>query len=186
MTSTTIVVYYYSKQSLSTSYQSPNKHLALIKGVVLMIKNNKIITCMILMICLFAVGCNATDEAVMDLGNLKGEYSKDLEKGAKLILMISNQSFYNDEVNLSIYIDEKLLVNETYFVGDQHSYSYYYISLEEGEHEISVEYNDEIIGEESVGISDEKPIWGALTYWEEKDTNANIGFHISDEQILIK
>ncbi|WP_105615796.1 hypothetical protein [Vallitalea okinawensis] len=180
-----------------------------------MYKNYKTVICMIIVACIFLVSYKATDNSVedditemdtkslksneiqnnsdtiegktiIDLGNLKGLYSNEWESQAKLILMISNQSFYMDSVNLSIYVDEELLVEDTYLVEDQHNYRYYYIVIEEGDHEISVQYNGEIIGKETIEIIDNKPTFVALSYWEEKDTEATVHFYVSDKPILIK
>ncbi|PAB60337.1 hypothetical protein [Anaeromicrobium sediminis] len=156
-----------------------------------MIKNYKIIICIIAVISIFVAGCKEKDNAavdngtIVDLGNLKGQYSEELETQAKLIVMVSNQSFYMDKVNLSIYIDEKLLVNDTYLVEDQHNYLYYYPVIEDGVHTISVKYDDKVIGEKTVEILDDKPTWVSLNYWQEKDTKGRVEFHISDERILI-
>ncbi|MCM1990990.1 hypothetical protein [Oceanirhabdus seepicola] len=179
-----------------------------------MLKNFKIIVCIITLICIFAVSCKNTDkvavenetvsgtkeiennkaqnttrtiedETIVDLGNLKGGYSQELITQANLILMVSNQSFSMDKVNLSIYIDERLLVNDTYLVEDQHKYLYYYILIEEGDHDISVKYNDQVIGQETIKILNDKSTWVALSYWKEKDEESFIDFYTSDEPILI-
>lgn len=99
--------------------------------------------------------------------------------------MISNQSFYMEKVDLGIYIDEELFVNDTYLVEDQHNYLYYYPFMEDGKHEISVTYNGKIIGEETIEILNDKPTWVVLSYWEEKDTEPNVDFYVSNERILI-
>lgn len=174
-------------------------------------KNYKVVIYMIAITCIFVVSCKPTnsvkeeiidtnrkeisemkdkpdvleDNAIVDLGKFKGLYSSELESQAKLNLMISNQSLYEDSVNLSIYIDKKLLVEDTYLVKDQHNYLYYYIVIEEGEHDISVEYNGKIIGEETIEIVNNKPTWVSLNYWNEKKTKENVNFYISDEPILI-
>ena len=155
------------------------------------IKNYNIIICMIVVISIFVVSCKDKDndsvdnETIVELGNVKGQYSKELETQAKLIVRVSNQSFYMDKVNLSIYIDGKLLVNDTYLVEDQHNYLYYYTVIEDGVHTISVKYDDKVIGEKAVEILGDKPTWISLNYWKQKNTKGHVEFQISDKRIPI-
>lgn len=125
------------------------------------------------------------DREFEDLGMLEGTYSMELESKAKLILMISNQSFYMESVDLSIYIDDTLLVNNTYYVEDQHKFLYYYVVIDDGKHDIKVVQNDEVIGDETIEIS-ENPKFIAITFWKDKDTDSSIDFYISDESIGIR
>jgi len=52
---------------------------------------------------------------------------------------ISNQSFAVSPVDIKVYIDGKLAVNEEFEVGNQHNNKTFYFKLTEGQHQLRVE-----------------------------------------------
>lgn len=56
----------------------------------------------------------------------------------KVTLFVSNQSFAIDPVDITVKIDDEIVVNKNFYVGSQHNYSAIDISLTGGSHTIKV------------------------------------------------
>lgn len=76
-----------------------------------------------------------------DISSLR-YYSEEKEDNANVILMISNQDLDNIHINLSGDLDGKNIFKDSFYSGDQHYYTYYYLSLENGSHELKLETDD--------------------------------------------
>ncbi len=84
------------------------------------------------------------------------------------ILYVSNQSFDNERIDIKVYIDGLLAVDEIFYVEDQHNWKQYQFNLSEGIHTIKVKskkgdatYNQAFV------IADGQQ-WGVLDYWTKK------------------
>lgn len=61
-----------------------------------------------------------------------------LQTNANFALHVTNQSFTNSNIDISVEIDGNLLISEHFKVGDQHRYKTFWIALESGEHQLRV------------------------------------------------
>ena len=112
----------------------------------------------------------------LDIISDNGEFNSDAEKKSDLIIVLSNQSFYQSEINLKVFIDGIELVNQNCKVENQHkSYNYYYFL--QGSHEIRVKSSDgkEVI--KNISLSGQKPKWLLFFYWKSETDEANLTFN---------
>ena len=56
----------------------------------------------------------------------------------KVRVRVSNQSFAISPVDIKILIDDKVIVDEDFSVGDQHNVEIFWVQLLEGNHKISI------------------------------------------------
>ena len=61
------------------------------------------------------------------------------DENGNFALHVSSQSFAIDPVDIKIYLDNNIAVNEEFYVGTQHSYKSYRFSLSKGQHSIKIE-----------------------------------------------
>ena len=83
-------------------------------------------------------------------------------------LTVSNQSFDNDSVDITVMIDNNTVISRVFDVGGQHNFYHYDFSLEAGPHIItakSVLGNAEFTQEFVI----EDDFWGYLSYWYDID-----------------
>lgn len=83
-----------------------------------------------------------------------------------LVLMVSNQSFEDDPVRLTISIDGQQVADDAFEVGSQHSVTNYYVrGLAPGQHEIEVESDTGVSYGSTFTMPTGAPHWAFLTYW---------------------
>lgn len=90
-----------------------------------------------------------------DISSLR-YYSEEKEDNANVILMISNQDLDNIYINLKGDLDGKNIFKEMFYSGDQHYYTYYYLSFEKGSHDIKLEADDKTTLILPIEIKDEQ------------------------------
>ena len=56
----------------------------------------------------------------------------------KVRVRVSNQSFAVSPVDIKTLIDDKIIVDEDFLVGDQHNVEIFWVQLSEGNHKISI------------------------------------------------
>ena len=64
--------------------------------------------------------------------------SKTKHQEIKVRVRVSNQSFAVSPVDIKILIDNKVVADEEFSVGDQHNYKNFWVQLSEGNHKISI------------------------------------------------
>lgn len=111
-------------------------------------------------------------------------YSEKEIDSSNLIVMVSNQSFFKDNVNIKGYIDMELLFNEKFKVGNQHLVSYYYSNLPIGEHVLIIESEDGAELTENIRINNDKT-WIYITYWNNENSGPKINYQKQNEPIGI-
>ena len=110
------------------------------------------IMCLVLLI----GGCKTSDQS-----NFK---SPMLDKDGNFVLVVSNQSFAVNPVDICIKIDGILVVDDFFDVGDQHNFIPYVLKLAKGKHKISVSSGKgQASLEQEFDIIDKH--WGSLFYW---------------------
>jgi len=79
-------------------------------------------------------------------------------------LYVSNQSFSDSLINISISIDEVEYFNKSCFVGDQHIWEYIEFNLSKGKHDfVAIELNSNTIGFTTFDIQNEN--WIVIDFW---------------------
>jgi hypothetical protein len=111
-----------------------------------------------------------------------------------LTLWVSNQSYVDKNVGLTVTLDGVVIIDRTFHVGDQHNHIEHRIRLDDGTHTISA---TTVIDDENVELSEEFSIepnqqrYAFLSYWHyvptrEGDTSFDppgFNFDIQDEPI---
>jgi len=103
-------------------------------------------------------------------------------------LYVSNQSFADPSVNLTVTIDGVEKFSKQCWVDDQHNWSHIEFELSKGKHTIEVNENDHnIINERKFSVHDD--LWIVVDYWYYPESHYNptprhisIDFH--DEQVF--
>ena len=113
-----------------------------------------------ILICLFLTGCNDfSDNTNTEIQELSED------KNGNFILYVSNQSFAINPIDIKIYIDDMIAVNEEFDVGIQHTWKPFQFNLPTGTHKIKIE---SVIGnsilEKNFDIIDNKH-WALAQYW---------------------
>jgi hypothetical protein len=117
--------------------------------------NKKLCTIFFLLQSLFQIGCKEDTGIVMLPQNDNGNF----------ILNVSNQSFAIDPVDIKIYIDDTLAVNQEFEVKDQHNYWRFRFDISNGEHVLLAKsIKGDAILEQSFSITDSAH-WAYLDYW---------------------
>jgi hypothetical protein len=91
------------------------------------------------------------------------------DENGNFALHVSSQSFAIDPVDIKIYIDDKIAVNQDFYVGTQHTYVSYRFSLSNGQHNIKIESKKgDATFEENFDIIDKHS--GVVEYWYYPET----------------
>lgn len=99
-----------------------------------------------------------------------GELKQD-EKG-NFVLHVSNQSFDVDPVDIKIFIDGNVAVDDDFFVETQHTYVSYRFSLSNGVHKLKIESKKgEATFESNINIVDKHS--GIVEYWYYPEKGSN-------------
>jgi hypothetical protein len=105
----------------------------------------------------------ATDAAVKLVGKAE----------ADLVLYVSNQSFDDEEVRLTVVVDAVTVVDGDFHVEDQHNWVSYPLALSSGEHEITAESDSGATLRESFEIRRGKTRYAVIDHWGE-DNSADL------------
>jgi|1_EtaG_2_1085319.scaffolds.fasta_scaffold39629_1 hypothetical protein len=117
--------------------------------------NKNLLTIFLILQSLFQIGCKEDTTIMMLPQNENGNVS----------LMVSNQSFAINPVDIKIYIDDTLAVNEEFEVGNQHNWKRFRFDISNGEHFIMVKsIKGAAILEQSFSITDSAH-WVYVNYW---------------------
>lgn len=87
-----------------------------------------------------------------------------LDKNGNFVLVVSNQSYAVNPVDICIKIDGILVVDDPFNVGDQHNFIPFTLKLGKGKHKISVSSGKGRASlEQEFDIVDKH--WGSVFYW---------------------
>jgi hypothetical protein len=101
------------------------------------------------------------------------QFSQEINQAeANFILYVSNQSFDKPKVDISIIIDGKSFVNDTFPCNNQHYWKIYALKLPTGNHVLKATADSgEYKFEKDFKITNKH--WAALTFWYKKSRNKN-------------
>lgn len=92
------------------------------------------------------------------------------DENGNFALHVSSQSFAINPVDIKIYIDNRIAVNQDFYVGTGHSYNSYRFSLSKGQHNIKIEsQKGDAVLEEKFEITDKHS--GVVYYWYYPETH---------------
>lgn len=92
------------------------------------------------------------------------------ESEADLVLIVSNQSFDDDEVRLTVVVDGATVVEDDFHVEDQHTYIHFPLDLPSGPHEVVAESDSGATLRESFEVPGNEKRYAIIGYWTEDDS----------------
>lgn len=114
----------------------------------------------------------------------KGVYDSEAENQSNFIVILSNQSFENTKVNLTVFIDGNKLISQDCKTENQHTGYYYYYNLV-GTHIVKVMSDDGQEVQKTITFDENIPLWVMMSYWGDGES-AKIDFNIMDSPFLWK
>lgn len=89
------------------------------------------------------------------------------EDEADLVLHVSNQSFDDEEVRLTVRVDGVTVVDGDFHVEDQHNWVTFPLSMSAGGHEITAESDSGATLRESFDVRAGKTRYAVIDHWTE-------------------
>ena len=86
---------------------------------------------------------------------------------ADLVLYVSNQSFDDEEVRLTVRIDDATVVDGVFSVGDQHNWVSFPLAMAPGGHEVTAEADSGATLRESLRVRRGKTGYAVIDHWTE-------------------
>jgi hypothetical protein len=95
----------------------------------------------------------------------KPQFTQEIDQPeANFILYVSNQSLEKPEVDISVIIDEKMVVSDFFLVKNQHYWKIYSLRLPLGNHQLSVKADNGTYKlERSFDITNKH--WAVISFW---------------------
>lgn len=94
-----------------------------------------------------------------------------VEEGeADLMLHVSNQSFDDEEVHITVAVDGVTVVDEEFDVEDQHNWVSFPVGLSPGVHEISAESDTGATLSESFRVHDGRTGYAVIDHWGDEES----------------
>ena len=84
---------------------------------------------------------------------------------APLTLHVSNQSFEDPVVQITVTVDGAVVVDEDFAVEGQHNWKTFELDPGPGEHTLRAESSTGVVHETTFVLSDGEPLWAVLDYW---------------------
>jgi len=101
-----------------------------------------------------------------------------------LTLYLSNQSFEDDPVLLTLSIDSVALIDGRFYVESQHNWLAALIELPPGEHTITAASDSGATLTETFEISPQQRLWALLDYWYDGTSRSRkLTWFVSDEPV---
>ena len=165
----------------------------------------KILRCVLMVVALVGTACSgssataptdfgavdtASDAGVTDagftvepgapLGTARGELAP-----GEVKLWVSNQSFTDERVGVTVMIDGTVAIDDWFDVEGQHNWiSFDVLGLDVGAHTLAAESTTGAVLETEFVVTDTEPRWLLLDYWNSPDDPKRFTFDEFDEQIL--
>jgi len=91
----------------------------------------------------------------------------------RLILAVSNQSFALDPVDITVFIDNKEVLSQDFYVGNQHNWEVIETEIGLGEHQIyAISNQGQTTISQTFNISNDNDQWASLDFWDDESSNA--------------
>lgn len=143
----------------------------------------------IMIVSLFFIKYKSDEESEVQIKDLtifseKGVYDIEAETQSNFIVILSNQSYENTKVKLTVFIDGNKLISQDCKTENQHTGYYYYYNLE-GTHIVKVVSEDGQEVQKTITLDKNIPLWVLMSYWGDGDS-AEINLNIMDSPFLWK
>ena len=101
------------------------------------------------------------------------------------ILHVSDQSFDISPVDIKIYIDGQLMIDEKFAVGNQHNWKKFEYKLSKDKHTLKAvsEKGDAVLEEQFIVVNNR---WAVLGYWSSETTPKKFTFNIQSTPVLFQ
>jgi hypothetical protein len=97
-----------------------------------------------------------------------------------LNLVVSNQSFYVEDVRIVVTIDNEEVLDQDFAVEGQHNFVPFELSLTAGEHVLRAEAPDEsTLFEVTFDLPDER--WASIFFWRDPSAPGQFTWNLSDK-----
>jgi hypothetical protein len=154
-------------------------------------KTSIIIGIILFLVCigaLFFIYFNGRGPSIIPRHPWVGKTDLETSEDGNFTLHVSNQSFAIDPVDIKIYIDNKLAVNQEFTVETQHNWLSFKFKLEPGKHYIkAVSQTGEAVMEKEFEVKDKH--WVVIDYWYypkeqyREETKKHFSWMMQDEPI---
>ncbi len=88
---------------------------------------------------------------------------------SEFILYVSDQSYELSPVDIKVYIDDKLVIDDNFEVGNQHNWESFDFKLKQGKHTIKAVTAEGIVFEDEFTVLGKR--WAVLNYWKDSTVN---------------
>ena len=132
----------------------------------------KVRPALVLALALWAlVGCGETQDPVPHPDITAAGASVRLvdEADADLVLFVSNQSFDDEKVRLTVAVDGATVVDGDFDVADQHNFVSFPLGMSPGVHEITAKADSGATLRDSFRVPGDKPRYALIDHWGEDD-----------------
>lgn len=92
------------------------------------------------------------------------------ERGADLLLYVSNQSFDDERVRLTVEVDGVLVVDDDFDVEGQHNWVRFALAMPAGDHEVTASSDTGAVLDETFRVPGDQPRFAVLDHWGEDGT----------------
>ena len=94
---------------------------------------------------------------------------------ATLTLLVSNQSFTDDPVRITVRIDGDVVVDDDFFVGSQHNWRTFEVAVAPGDHLVSLTSDTDVEWETTLAVPRAGHRWAAAAYWYQPSAPTDTG-----------
>lgn len=96
-------------------------------------------------------------------------------------MFVSNQSFADDPISIAIIVDDTVVVDDTFHVGDQHNWMAFSLDdLEPGVHTLEARSSTQASFSGTFTVLADEPRWLIVDYWNYPNDGA--GRHFSFDE----
>ncbi|MBN1430007.1 MAG: hypothetical protein JXB07_16680 [Anaerolineae bacterium] len=111
--------------------------------------------------------------------------NEEFARSQNVTLYVSNQSFALSSIDIQVYIDDGLVVDQNFEVLNQHNWIKFPLALETGEHRL---FASTTVGDASISstfvVTDQ--LWAVLDFWHPVADDAHFTFEAYDEPIVFQ
>lgn len=97
-----------------------------------------------------------------------------------LTLYVSNQSHDDPNAEIIVLVGDRIVVDQTFRVGDQHNWVRFAVDLEPGAHQLVANSDSGLRFETEIVIPEREPRWAVLEYWWEPERQQEFTFRFSE------
>ena len=105
------------------------------------------------------------------------------DEEATLTLQVSNQSFDDDPVGITVDLDGDVVVDDEFSVGAQHNWVTFELPVAPGDHQLTMKSSTGAEAREALSIPERGHLWAVVGYWYSPQTPRSFSIMVDDEPI---